>query len=139
MEEFLFGVSMKLIIIFSIPSPYSSIRSTKGFPHIFPSTGENMFYAQTQALGKGHYASVFYKTTLLKSVWFLELRLVGGNDFYVTYATDVAVWFSFLPAWDVIMLLDPCCSRMLLAILPVRPLGRPSVTAFSQESFIAFF
>lgn len=37
------------------------------------------------------------------------------------------------------MLLDPCCSRMLLAILPVRPLGRPSVTAFSQESFIAFF
>lgn len=67
-EEFLFGVSMKLIIISSIPSPYSSIRSTKGFPHIFPSTGENMFYAQTQALGTGHYASVFYKTTLLKSV-----------------------------------------------------------------------
>ena len=98
---------MKLIIISSIPSPYSSIRSTKGFPHIFPSTGENMFYAQTQALGKGHYASVFYKTTLLKSVWFLELRLVGGNDFYVTYATDVAVWFSFLPAWDVIHVIRP--------------------------------
>ena len=68
MKEFLFGVSMKLIIMSSIPSPYSSIRPTKGFPHIFPSTGDNMFYAQTQASGAGRYASVFYKTTLLKSV-----------------------------------------------------------------------
>ena len=64
---------------------------------------------------------------------------MGGNGFYVTYATDVAGWFSFVPAWYMVHVIRPLLQQNAPCNLASSSVRSSVCNSFLSGIFHCFF